>query len=117
MVYEVIHKDGLWKTSIHWHNNRKIMIKSQRGKGIKCHVFFLDSDKVEFTLRYNFMNPEKLLQKAVDKIETQIKRGCKNKAEHPKFTGSIVELNDFLECGKCDYLECCLIPQNFMEEL
>lgn len=40
---------------------------------------------------------------------------CRNKAHRSKFKGSIVELNDFLECGKCDYLECCLIPQYFME--
>lgn len=53
--------------------------------------------------------------KEAEKKKEQKQNECKNKAEHPKFTGSIVELNDFLECGKCDYLECCLIPQYFLE--
>jgi hypothetical protein len=73
MYQELIHRDGIWKTSIHSHKGRKIMIKSQKGKGIKCHVFSVDSDKVDFTLRYNFMEPEKLLQKVINKIETSIK--------------------------------------------
>ncbi len=66
---ETIHKDGTWKTSIHNYNGRKIMIKSRKGKGIKCHVFFPDSDKVHFTLRYAFIFPETLLQKAINKID------------------------------------------------
>ena len=66
---ETTHDDGIWKTSIHWHNDRKIMIKSRKGRGIKCHVFFPDSDEVDFTLRYNFMLPATLLQKALNKIE------------------------------------------------
>lgn len=40
---------------------------------------------------------------------------CRHKAEN--FQGGIVELNDFLECGKCDYLDQCLVPQYFMENL
>lgn len=70
-MIDTIHKDGLWKTSTHNFNNRKILIKSREGKGIKCHVFFPDSDKVDFTLRYNFMLPKTLLEKAIRKISTQ----------------------------------------------
>ncbi len=39
---------------------------------------------------------------------------CKTRASD--FTGSIVELNDFLECGKCDYLDQCLVPQYLIED-
>ena len=67
---EITHQDGLWKTSTYSHNNRKIIIKSRKGKGMKCHVFYPNSaDKVDFTLRYEFILPETLLQKAKNKID------------------------------------------------
>ena len=40
--------------------------------------------------------------------------GCKNKAAD--FKGGIVELNEFLVCGDCDYLCQCLVPQYLMEK-
>ena len=38
---------------------------------MKCHVFCPNSEKVEFTLRYWFILPEKLLKKAKIKIDRQ----------------------------------------------
>ena len=38
---------------------------------------------------------------------------CKTKAAN--FKGGIVELNEFLVCGDCDYLCQCFVPQYLME--
>ena len=65
---ELSHPDGIWKTSEHAHNDRKILIKSRKGKGIKCHVFLPNSEEVDFTLRFDFMLPNVLLEKAKNKI-------------------------------------------------
>lgn len=63
------HIDGIWKTSEYQYKNRKIVIKSRKGKGIKCHVSHLGEDCVDFTLRYSFMTPSVLLEKAKNKID------------------------------------------------
>ena len=67
------HIDGSWMTSEHSYENRKILIKSRKGKGMKCHVFLPSSERVDFTLRYKFIKPEDLLQKAKDKVDRQCK--------------------------------------------
>lgn len=61
--------DGIWHTSEYSYRGRKILIKSQKDKGIKAHVFFENSDKVDFTLRYNFIKPEQLIVKVRNKID------------------------------------------------
>ena len=38
---------------------------------------------------------------------------CKTKATN--FKSGIVDLNEFLVCGDCDYLDQCLVPQYLME--
>ncbi len=63
------HKDGVWETSERYYKGRRILIKSRKGKGMKCHVFHREQDKVDFTLRYRFILPETLLKKAKDKID------------------------------------------------
>ena len=63
------HIDGTWITTCYTYKNRKILIKSKKGKGMKCHVFYPNSEKVEFTLRYWFILPEDLLKKAKTKID------------------------------------------------
>lgn len=63
------HVDGVWNTSEYEYKGRKILIKSQKCKGMKCHVFYRDSGKVKFTLRYSFIKPMDLLQKAKNKID------------------------------------------------
>ena len=67
----VEHPDGVWNTSEHRYKNRRVLIKSQKGKGMKGHVFLTNSDKVGFTLRYSFIAPGKLLQKLKRKIDAE----------------------------------------------
>jgi len=69
MIERKKHVDGVWYTSEHIYQERKIFIKAQRGNGIKAHVFLPNSNKVEFTLRYNFIEPKQLLKKVKDKID------------------------------------------------
>ncbi len=63
------HVDGIWMTSNYVYKGRKILIKSQKTKGIKCHVFYPNSEKVDFTLRYFFALPEDILRKVKIKID------------------------------------------------
>lgn len=65
----VQHPDGIWQTSEHQYKDRKILIKSKQGYGMKAHVFKKDSDKVDFTLRYSYIKPVELLEKAHNKID------------------------------------------------
>ncbi len=84
------HVDGIWMTSTYVYKGRKILIKSQKTKGIKCHVFYPNSEKVEFTLRYIFALPENILKKVKIKIDSNnsnpadpICGTCKGKREIP----------------------------------
>ena len=63
------HIDGLWKTSEYKYKERKILIKSRERKGIKAHAFFPNSNKVDFTLRFIFIEPRQLLDKIKAKID------------------------------------------------
>ena len=63
------HIDGTWHTTEYLYRKRRILIKSKTGGGIKCHVFFPDSDRVEFTRRYSFINPQSLLDYAIERID------------------------------------------------
>lgn len=62
------HIDGVWNTTEYQYRDRKILIKSRKGHGMKAHVFLKDSYKVDFTLRYSFITPIKLLDKAKHRI-------------------------------------------------
>lgn len=66
---EETYLDGTWKTTTYYYKHRKILIKSRKTKGMKCHVFYPDSAKVDFTLRYSFIRPSVLLEKAKSKID------------------------------------------------
>ena len=63
------HIDGSWMTSEFFYKQWKIMIKSRKGHGMKCHAFLPDQDEPVFTLRYSFITPTKLLTKAKIKID------------------------------------------------
>lgn len=63
------HIDGVWNTTEHYYKERKILIKSGKEKGIKAHAFYPNSDKVDFTLRFNFISPADLLNKMKSKID------------------------------------------------
>ena len=63
------HIDGYFYTSEYEYKGRKILIKSAEGRGMKAHIFFKDSNKVEFTLRYSFIKAFLLLEKAKFKID------------------------------------------------
>lgn len=63
------HIDGVWHTTEYFYKDRRIFIKSASGKGMKCHVFHPDTNDVEFTLRYSFIEPKELLAKAKKKID------------------------------------------------
>lgn len=76
--YEATHPDGIWKTTTHLYKGRKILIKAQKNKGMKAHVFYPDSDKVEFTRRYRFIKPDVILQVVKDKIDGKEKENKKN---------------------------------------
>jgi len=63
------HINSIWITNTYTYKNRKIVIKSKKNHGIKCHIFYPNSKKVEFTLRYHFILPKDLLKKAKNKID------------------------------------------------
>lgn len=67
------HIDGVWNTEEHQYKDRKIIIKSRKGSGIKFHVFFPHSDKVDFTQRYNFFEVPKLLTRIHLLIDKRIR--------------------------------------------
>lgn len=70
MIKQQNHPDGTWNTTEYKYRGRKILIKSKPGYGMKCHVFHLECDtKVDFTLRFSFVRPETLLQKAKNRID------------------------------------------------
>ena len=70
MIPEVKHPDGTWKTTEHFYKGRKILIKARKCKGMKAHVFYpYGSEKVQFTLRYRFIEPKDLLEKVKFKID------------------------------------------------
>lgn len=69
MIEERKHIDGTWKTTEYRYKDRKILIKSQVGHGMKAHVFYPNKDEVQFTLRFHFIEPERLLQKVYNKID------------------------------------------------
>lgn len=64
------HPDGVWHTTEYLYRDRKIMIKSKRNSGMKAHVFIEGStEKVDFTIRYNFVKPATLIEKCKNKID------------------------------------------------
>lgn len=69
------HPDGSWRTTVYHYKNRKILIKAKKTKGMKCHVFYPGSAKVEFTLRYSFISPSVLLEKAKSKVDKIYSKG------------------------------------------
>lgn len=80
------HLDSTWITSQYEYKGRTILIKAKKGKGIKCHVLYPDSDRVEFTLRYIFIRPERLLEKAKNKIDAADRTNCYDKCPNCKET-------------------------------
>ena len=69
------HPDGSWLTTTYYYKNRKILIKSKKTKGMKCHVFYPGSTKVEFTLRYSFIRPSAMLEKVKSKVDRNLQKG------------------------------------------
>lgn len=67
------HPDVVWHTTEHEYEGRKILLKSRRGHGMKAHVFKPGELEIDFSLRFVFITPEKLLQKCKEKIDRQIK--------------------------------------------
>ncbi len=64
------HPDGKWQTSRYYYKERLIIIKSKLNRGMKAHVFTDTSEtKVDFTLRYSFIYPNDLLNKAKVRID------------------------------------------------
>lgn len=63
------HIDGIWNTTEYNYKGRKILIKSAERKGMRAHAFKEDGSEVEFTLRFNFIKPDRLLRKVKDKID------------------------------------------------
>lgn len=61
--------DGYWNTNEYIYKGWKIMTKSRINKGFKAHAFQPNSDKVEFTLRYLFIKPDRLIHKMKNKID------------------------------------------------
>ena len=61
------HVDGIWHTSEFNYLDTVIMIKSRKGTGIKAHCFL--GGKVLFTEHWNFMLPEKLLERMKVKVD------------------------------------------------
>ena len=70
MIQKESHPDGKWKTSRYYYKGRLIIIKSKPMRGMKAHVFTDESEtKVDFTLRYSFIYPNELLEKAKTRID------------------------------------------------
>lgn len=69
MIIEKKHVDGIWKTSEYSYRNHNLIMKSKEGYGIKIHVFPFEINKPLFTLRYSFIKPAELLQKAKNKLD------------------------------------------------
>jgi hypothetical protein len=67
------HTDGWWYTHQYEYKNRKILIKLRKSHNIKVHVFYPDSNKVAWTRRYNFFNPDKLFEKVKNLIDIKEK--------------------------------------------
>jgi hypothetical protein len=77
MSVPITHIDGLWNTTEFDYRGYKILIKSQKGKGMKAHAFLPDNpNKVDFTLRYTFIKPDVLLAKVKSKIDKRMLDGC-----------------------------------------
>lgn len=70
---EIEHNDGLWYTYEYHYKERKILLKLRKHHGTKAHVFYPNSDKVEFTRRYNFVIPARLFQIVKDLIDLRCK--------------------------------------------
>ena len=64
MIQDIEHPDGVWHTTYHEYKGRKLILKSRQGRGIKIHICFPNSDKVQKTFRYIFAPPDYLIQKA-----------------------------------------------------
>lgn len=103
----MVTKDG-WLESEYYYKDRKILVKSRKGNGMRAHVFHkLSQDKVEFTLRYHFVKPSELLDLCKRKInEKEMKRytfTAKVKDEkpfHPK--GFYYQKNHIILVGDVD---------------
>lgn len=67
----VKHPDGIWNTSEHGYRDRRILIKSRKGYGMKGHVFLPDSDRAVITLRYSYIAPSVLLTKLKRMIDVE----------------------------------------------
>jgi hypothetical protein len=66
------HIDGIWNTTEYEYRGHKIEMKSRENGGIKAHAWNLEGTKVEFTLRFNFINPATLLEKMKRKIDSKL---------------------------------------------
>ena len=70
MIKAKRYPDGIWMTSEHEYKDRRILIKSKPGHGMKGHVFLPGNrSHVHFTLRFAFIKPELLLNKIKEKID------------------------------------------------
>lgn len=67
MIQQKIHPDGIWNTTSYPYLDTIIVIKSREGDGMKAHCFY--NNEVIFTLRFSFINPDKLLNKMRSKID------------------------------------------------
>lgn len=61
------HIDGKWKTSYTYYKDRQLVLKSRPMHGMKIHSIL--NGRVEFTLRYYFIEPLKLIELAKLKID------------------------------------------------
>ena len=64
------HIDGKWRTSWYKHKGHAICIKSKPGHGIKVHIYATDKNSsVIKTLRFSFILPKTILEKAREFID------------------------------------------------
>lgn len=68
-MQQVTHSDGTWNGTEYFYKGWKILVKSRKDHGMKAHAFNPATNKVEFTLRYIFIPPDKLLTKVKNKID------------------------------------------------
>lgn len=66
---KIIHPDGEWYITEYHYKGRKILIKSRPCHGMKAHIFYPNGIDVQFTIRYHFILPIELLEKAQAKID------------------------------------------------
>ena len=61
--------DGLWFGTEYSYHNRKMVVKTKTGHGIKIHVFETDNSKILFTLRFNYLEHKEVIKEAIEKLK------------------------------------------------